>query len=137
MTALHIEESVPSPKEYCDLRVAAGLSAKSLEAAERGLPNSLYGVTIRDNTKLVAMGRVVGDGGCNFEIVDIAVDSAYQGQGLGRKVMEYIENYLNSTVSVGSYVSMIADKPAFYEKLGYRLVSPTSQGMTKRFTPVV
>ncbi|WP_347337898.1 GNAT family N-acetyltransferase [Pseudoalteromonas piscicida] len=84
MTALDIEESVPSPKEYCDLRVAAGLSAKSLEAAERGLPNSLYGVTIRDNTKLVAMGRVVGDGGCNFEIVDIAVDSAYQGQGLGK-----------------------------------------------------
>ncbi|WP_347337897.1 hypothetical protein [Pseudoalteromonas piscicida] len=51
--------------------------------------------------------------------------------------MEYIENYLNSTVSVGSYVSMIADKPAFYEKLGYRLVSPSSQGMTKHFTPVV
>ncbi|MCG9760633.1 MULTISPECIES: GNAT family N-acetyltransferase [Pseudoalteromonas] len=129
-----IEEKVPCPEEYCDLRIAAGLSAKSLEAATRGLPNSLYGVAIRHDEQLVAMGRVVGDGGCNFEVVDVAVNPLYQGQGLGRTVMEYIDGYLATSALPGSYVSMIADEPAFYEKLGYRLVSPASQGMTKRFT---
>ncbi|AKU54279.1 Attachment to host cells and virulence [Vibrio parahaemolyticus] len=89
------EEFVPSPEEYCEMRVKAGLSPKSLQAAEIGLPNSLYGVSIRDEGALIAMGRVVGDGACNFEIVDVAVDPDYQGNGLGRKVMEYIDGYLS------------------------------------------
>ncbi len=132
---IRYEEHVPSPKEYCDMRIKAGPSPKSLKAAEIGLPNSLYGVSVRDEGKLIAMGRVVGDGACNFEIVDVAVDSDYQGNGLGRKVMEYIDGYLSSVALEGSYVSMIADEPVFYEKLGYRLVAPKSQGMTKKFKP--
>ncbi|MDA0112270.1 GNAT family N-acetyltransferase [Vibrio sp. 2art] len=132
---IRYEEHVPSPKEYYDMRVKAGLSPKSLKAAEIGLPNSLYGVSVRDEGKLIAMGRVVGDGACNFEIVDVAVDSDYQGNGLGRKVMEYIDGYLSAVALEGSYVSMIADEPVFYEKLGYRLVAPKSQGMTKKFKP--
>ena len=68
---IRYEEHVPSPKEYCDMRIKAGLSPKSLKAAEIGLPNSLYGVSVRDEGKLIAMGRVVGDGACNFEIVDV------------------------------------------------------------------
>lgn len=130
---LTIEEQVPKAAEFCDLRVCAGLSAKSLTAAKIGLPNSLYGVSIRDGQRLIGMGRVVGDGACNFEVVDIAVDPNYQGQGLGRKIMEYIDSYLASVALEGSYVSMIADEPAFYQKLGYRLVSPASEGMTKKF----
>ena len=132
---LRYEEHVPSPQEYCEMRVKAGLSPKSLKAAEIGLPNSLYGVSIRDDELLIAMGRVGGDGACNFEIVDVAVDPSYQGKGLGRKVMEYIDGYLSSAAIEGSYVSMIADEPVFYEKLGYRLVAPKSQGMTKKFKP--
>ncbi|EPF2927993.1 GNAT family N-acetyltransferase [Vibrio navarrensis] len=129
------EEKAPSPQEFCEMRVKAGLSPKSLKAATIALPNSLYAISVRDGNLLVAMGRVVGDGACNFEIVDVAVDPKYQGQGLGRKVMEHIDNYLASVALEGSYVSMIADEPEFYEKLGYKLVSPSSQGMTKKFKP--
>jgi ribosomal protein S18 acetylase RimI-like enzyme len=129
------EQQVPNPQEFCDMRVAAGLSPKSFKAATIALPNSLYGISIRDADKLIAMGRVVGDGACNFEVVDVAVDPQYQGLGLGRKVMEYIDGYLASAALEGSYVSMIADEPLFYEKLGYKLVSPSSQGMTKKFRP--
>ncbi|WP_394225148.1 GNAT family N-acetyltransferase [Pseudoalteromonas spongiae] len=129
--ALIYQETVPNPEEFCEMRIKAGLSAKSLKAASIALPNSLYGISIRDGKQLIAMGRVVGDGACNFEVVDIAVDPAYQGRGLGRE----IDNYLASVALEGSYVSMIADEPAFYEKLGYRLVAPKSQGMTKKFTP--
>ena len=109
------------------------MSPRSLAAAEVGLPSSLYAITIRDGEKLVAMGRVVGDGGCNFEVVDVAVDPAYQGKGLGRRVMEHVDTYLKSATLEGSYVSMIADEPGFYEKLGYSLVAPGSQGMVKKF----
>ena len=132
---LTCKETSPDPSEFCDLRVKAGLSAKSLKAATIALPNSLYAISIRDGELLVAMGRVVGDGACNFEVVDVAVDPEYQGKGLGRKVMEYIDGYLASVALEGSYVSMIADEPEFYQKLGYRLVSPACQGMTKKFKP--
>ncbi|WP_332405987.1 GNAT family N-acetyltransferase [Vibrio metschnikovii] len=134
---IKFEEKVPSPKEFCDMRVKAGLSPKSLKAATIALPNSLYGISIRNGDELIAMGRVVGDGACNFEVVDVAVDPSYQGRGFGRKVMEYIDSYLSSVSLDGSYVSMIADEPAFYEKLGYKLVSPSSEGMTKKFKPHV
>ncbi|TON64522.1 GNAT family N-acetyltransferase [Vibrio parahaemolyticus] len=129
------EAKAPSPNEFCEMRVKAGLSPKSLKAATIALPNSLYAISVRDGDALIAMGRVVGDGACNFEVVDVAVDPDYQGQGLGRKVMVYIDNYLSSVALEGSYVSMIADEPEFYEKLGYKLVSPSSQGMTKKFKP--
>ena len=79
------------------------------------------------------MGRVVGDGACNFEVVDVAVDPAYQGAGLGRRIMDSIDGYLASATLEGSYVSMIADKPGFYEKLGWKSVSPASEGMSKKF----
>ncbi|MEJ2762945.1 GNAT family N-acetyltransferase [Photobacterium sp. MCCC 1A19761] len=132
---LNIVEQLPSAEMFCALRVKAGLSAKSLQAATIGLPNSLYGVSIYDGEALVAMGRVVGDGACNFEVVDVAVDPHYQGQGLGRQIMMHIDGYLASVALEGSYVSMIADEPVFYEKLGYRMVAPSSHGMTKKFVP--
>lgn len=135
MMVIKFEEKVPNPEEFCEMRVRAGLSPKSLKAATIGLPNSLYGISIRNDNELIAMGRIVGDGACNFEVVDVAVHPSYQGKGLGRKVMEYIDSYLLSVALDGTYVSIIADEPAFYETLGYKLVSPSSQGMTKKFKP--
>jgi GNAT superfamily N-acetyltransferase len=41
------------------------------------------------------MGRIVGDGALNFEIVDIAVDPKYHKQGFGRVIMEHIMAYLD------------------------------------------
>jgi ribosomal protein S18 acetylase RimI-like enzyme len=128
-----IQEQTPFPEEYCQLRTKAGLSAKSLECAETGLPNSLYAVCIRERDNLIGMGRVIGDGACFFQIVDIAVDPDYQGLGLGKLIMHKVESYLESVVQGGSYVSLIADQPKFYEKLGYRHTAPDGFGMYKRF----
>lgn len=52
------EQQVPNPQEFCDMRVAAGLSPKSLKAATIALPNSLYGISIRDADKLIARGEL-------------------------------------------------------------------------------
>lgn len=130
--SIDIIESIPSAAEYVELRETAGLSKKPVATAKIGLPNSLYSVSIRDKGKLVGMGRVIGDGACFFEIVDIAVDPMYQGQGLGKKIMLKIESYLERATMEGSYVSMIADEPGFYEKLGYKLTAPESQGMYRQ-----
>jgi ribosomal protein S18 acetylase RimI-like enzyme len=125
---------VPEPEEYRELRSACGLSPKSAEAAAKGLPNSLFATTIRDQSKLIAMGRVVGDGACNFEIVDVAVHPDYQRRGLGSRIMAAIMDYIHAHAPESAYVSLIADNhaPALYSKFGFEPTAPVSIGMAYR-----
>ena len=50
-------------------------------------------------------GRIVGDGALNFEIVDVAVDPAHQGKGLGRQIMQKIVSWLDENAVKGAYVA--------------------------------
>lgn len=68
-----VVHQTPTIEAYRHLRQASGLSPKALEAAERGLPNSLFSVQVLCDGEPVAMGRVIGDGGCFYQVVDIAV----------------------------------------------------------------
>ncbi|WP_154838440.1 GNAT family N-acetyltransferase [Staphylococcus sp. Marseille-Q1834] len=128
---IHFSTEVPEAKAYCDLRVKAGMSPKSQEAAHKGLPNACFTITIYDDEKLIGMGRLIGDGGTAFQIVDIAVDPDYQGQGYGRQILEKIMAYIDSVAEKGTYVSLIADYPAdkLYEKFGFQSTEPKSGGM--------
>lgn len=125
----------PTPSEYIELRVEGGLSRKSLEAASIGLANSLFIVSIYEDNTLIGLGRVVGDGGTVFHIVDIVVKPSFQGQGLGKVIMQEIMDYLEKNTYPGSYVSLIADEPAdkLYEKFGFQYTFPKSHGMYKMF----
>ncbi|MBU8917792.1 GNAT family N-acetyltransferase [Bacillus sp. FJAT-29953] len=134
-TSYKIKLVPPIPTEYIELRVEGGMSRKSLEAATIGLKNTLFSVCIYDQSTLIGLGRVVGDGGTVFHIVDIVVKPSYQGQGLGKVIMKEIMNYLEKNTYPGSYVSLIADDPAnrFYEKFGFQYTYPKSHGMYKMY----
>jgi ribosomal protein S18 acetylase RimI-like enzyme len=125
----------PTPVEYNDLRLEGGISGKSREAATVGLKNSLFAVCIYDQKTLIGMGRVIGDGGAFFQVVDIVVKPSYQGRGLGKRIMKEIMNYLDQNTYPGSYVSLIADDPAnkLYEQFGFRYTYPRSYGMYKMY----
>jgi ribosomal protein S18 acetylase RimI-like enzyme len=122
---------LPAIQEFQQLRLDCGLSSRSREAAALGLPNSLFATTIRSGDRLIAMGRVVGDGGCNFEIVDIAVHPQFQRQGIAGRVMDAIMTYLQDAAPDSAYVSLIADhhSPALYRKFGFKPTLPDSIGM--------
>lgn len=119
---------LPRPQEYCDLRQLTGLSPKTIEAAEVSLPRSLYAVTIRDGEKLIAMGRAIGDLGCFVQIVDISVHPDYQGQKLGRIIMENIMAFVKKDVHRCAFVNLFADVGYLYQKFGF-VDSVKSQGM--------
>ena len=70
-------ETVPSAEDFCRLRLIAGMSPRPLEGVKAGLPRSCYGVHIVWQGVPVGMGRIVGDGAVNFDIVDVAVDPAH------------------------------------------------------------
>lgn len=73
----------PQIDDYIRIRLAAGMSRKSLEAATIGLANTICGVVVYCDETPVGIGRVIGDGGCFFEIVDIGIEPEHQKKGLG------------------------------------------------------
>lgn len=131
MTDYEISAAEPTADEYVRLRLDAGLSKRSIEAARIALPNSFFSVCVRDDKELIGMGRIVGDGGCNFEIVDIAVHPDFQRKGIGSQIMNALMGYLRSNAPASAYVSLIADEgaPALYEKFGFKPTAPASIGM--------
>lgn len=127
-TMLH---ATPSADTYRHLRVASGLSPKSAEAAARGLPNTLFAVQLLHDGEPVGMGRVIGDGGTAFQVVDIAVLPVHQGQGLGKRLMAEIAAWLQANVPEGGYVSLLADVPAdaLYAQFGFVPTAPATLRM--------
>ncbi|KPC54764.1 GNAT family N-acetyltransferase [Amantichitinum ursilacus] len=121
----------PSPEAYRSLREQCGLSAKSAQAAARGLPNGLFAVQILHHGAPVGMGRVIGDGGCFYQVVDICVLPQHQGRGLGKVIMAQIMHYLRDHAPVSAYVSLLADGEAhrLYAQFGFAPTAPRSVGM--------
>ena len=128
--------AIPDVLTYCHLRQAAGLSGKTEEAAARGLPASLFAVQIMLGEQTVGMGRVIGDGGCFYQVVDIAVLPEHQGKGLGKMIMREIMQYLNQHAPKSAYVSLIADGQAqdLYAQFGFNHTAPRSVGMAYRLS---
>lgn len=129
--AYTLTHTIPAPADYRRLRVLAGLSEKSAEAAARGLPNTLFAATILHDGHLVGMGRVIGDGGLFFEIADIAVDPAHQKRGLGKAIVGALVDHLRQTAPATAHITLIADGEAhrLYAQFGFRPVAPESMGM--------
>lgn len=132
-----VEHSVPSVQAYRRLRKASGLSPKTLAAAERGLPNTLFGLQVFYRGEPVGMGRVIGDGGAFYQVVDIAVLPEHQGRGLGKRIMQAIADYIEREVPESAYVSLLADGQAhrLYRQFGFAATAPASIGMALRKGP--
>jgi len=117
-------ERTPTVREFCDLRVRVGLSAKTEEAAAAGLPSSLYAVVLEHEGVAIGMGRVIGDGGTAFQVTDIAVLPEHQKRGLGKRIVEALVGWLRANAPKSAYISLIADGPAkdLYAQFGFRPV---------------
>jgi len=111
----------PSVEEFLSLRNKIGWEKLDHSLACESLSNSLFHVTIYDNTKLIGMGRVVGDGAMYFYIQDVIVDPCYQNQGIGALIMTNIERYLSKNAITGATIGLLAatGKEGFYSRYGY------------------
>ncbi|QQR34738.1 GNAT family N-acetyltransferase [Devosia oryziradicis] len=121
----------PGVDDFLRLRKVSGLSEKTREAAERGLPNTWFAVTVRHAGRVVGMGRVIGDGGTAFQITDMAVEPQHQGKGLGKQIMSALVDHIRANAPASAYVSLIADGDAqhLYAKYGFTPVAPASIAM--------
>jgi GNAT superfamily N-acetyltransferase len=127
-------ERTPTVTEYNRVRRAAGLPLKDETAARQGLANTLFGVCVMQDDVVVGMGRVIGDGGLFYDLVDIAVVSEHQHQGVGRMIMEALIAYVHAHARPSSIVCLMANKGVapFYEKFGFKARDPDMPGMMIR-----
>lgn len=134
MPDYRIEAGIADPELYLELRKSGSLSVWPIEAARAGLPNTWHGVLVYFGDDVVGMGRVVGDGGCFFQIVDIVVRPEHQGKGLGKTIMRALVEELEDRAPKGAYVSLIADVPAdeLYLQFGFKPTAPRSIAMARR-----
>ncbi|WP_395244029.1 GNAT family N-acetyltransferase [Agromyces sp. MMS24-K17] len=131
-----VVEGVPDVETYLALRAAAGMRPRSPEGARIGLPNTWFGVLVRTASggPIVGMGRIVGDGGCHLQVVDVAVAPEHQGRGLGTRIMTALTDAIRDRAPAEAYVSLIADGDAhrLYARFGFAPTAPASIGMALR-----
>lgn len=124
----------PGTEDYLRLRAVAGLSPKREDGAAIGLPNTYCAVQVKHDGRAIGMGRVIGDGALFFQVVDIAVEPAHQGKGLGKAIMASLMEQLRARAPSGAYVSLLADGEAhrLYAQFGFQLTAPASVGMAMK-----
>ena len=135
MPTYQLKAQTPTAEDYICIRLAAGLSRKTEAAVTTGLKNSLFAVTVFDGGEPIGLGRVIGDGGCFFEIVDIAVLPEHQKKGVGKLIMDALMTYIYEHAPESAYVSLMADHgtPNFYSKFGFaKAQAPHAAGMYLR-----
>lgn len=127
-------ERTPTVAEYNRVREAAGLSVKNPSAAERGLANTLFAACVVHEDTVVGIGRVIGDGGLFYDIVDIAVVAEHQKHGVGKLIMTALMGYLDAHALPSSIICLMANKGVapFYEKFGFRARDADMPGMMIR-----
>jgi GNAT superfamily N-acetyltransferase len=131
MSEYQVVERIPTVDEYNRIRQEAGLRIKNPEAVKRGLPRSLFSICIEYQGNTVGIGRVIGDGGLCFDLVDIAVIPDHQGKGLGKTIMDSLMNYVRTNALPSAFVALMTEAKmiSFYEKYGFAVRGPDRPGM--------
>jgi GNAT superfamily N-acetyltransferase len=123
----------PTSEDYLDLRLQAGLSPRREDQAAAALPGSWAACHVlhESQERSVAMGRVIGDGGWYFHVVDMAVLPDHQRRGLGSAVLTYLLEQIRARAPKGAFVSLLADPPGrpLYARHGFVESAPDSIGM--------
>jgi ribosomal protein S18 acetylase RimI-like enzyme len=79
--------------------------------------NSHTVIFVYDDEKLIGFGRAISDGVHQAAIYDVAVLPEYQGNKIGKEI---VENILNSIPQCNFILYASPGKESFYEKLNFK-----------------
>jgi ribosomal protein S18 acetylase RimI-like enzyme len=128
-----LHPGTPTVHDYMRLRADAGLTPRTEEQSSLALPGSWAACHAVETAsgETVGMGRLIGDGGWYFHVVDMAVLPAHQGRGIGNRVLGWLLDRIRHAVPADAYVSLMADPPGrrLYERYGFTERRDRSIGM--------
>lgn len=106
-------------QQVSDLFDKVGWEERPLDVIAKAFKRSTYTFFIFDDgNNIIAFGRTMDDGHFYALLVDIVVDPDYQGQGLGTKIV----NTLQEQVKEYFFVTLTSapGKDEFYERIGWK-----------------
>ncbi|MDZ4790742.1 MAG: GNAT family N-acetyltransferase [Hyphomicrobiales bacterium] len=105
--------------EYIGVLEASGLRARRPVDPDRiatMIANSNLIMAARDSGRLIGVSRCISDFAFNCYCSDLAVDKAYQGQGVGHALIDATIAQLHPKASF--YLTSAPDAVSFYERIG-------------------
>ena len=105
-------------EELSALYRVAPLGDKTPAALKRSFSNSLYRCFVREDARLVGVGRALADGVDCAYICDIAVLPSHQGTGLGKQIVGRLVELSRGHRKVILYA--VPGKEPFYRKFGFK-----------------
>ena len=104
--------------ELSALYRVAPLGDKKPDDLRRSFANSLYRCFVREDGRLVGVGRALADGvDCSY-ICDIAVLPSHQGTGLGKQIVGQLVERSRGHRKIILYA--VPGKEPFYRKFGFK-----------------
>ena len=102
------------------------LGGKISQKYKRKLPLiTVYIISVIENKKTIAMGRLLGDGKY-YMIVNVIVHPDFQNQQIGTSILSMLLSYVKKHTPVGgrSSIQLISEKgkEPFYETLGFKKI---------------
>ncbi|MBN1563138.1 MAG: GNAT family N-acetyltransferase [Anaerolineae bacterium] len=121
MSDYQLIERLPTVDEHRVMFEAVGWTPYAPQAAEVSLKNSLFSVVVEQDSKVIGIGRVIGDGGKFFYIQDVAVLPDLQGQGIGQLIMDRLIDWIKTNAPHEPFVGLFATEVAqkFYQRYGF------------------
>lgn len=117
-----VSYQIPTVQEYNELRRLAEWPTYGEELVKQGLSNSLFSVVVHDeNGLIIGMGRVLGDGAIYLHVQDVIVRPAFQGQGIGKLVMNELLTYIEKVGVKNTNIGLMCSKgrEKFYKTFGF------------------
>lgn len=96
---------------------AAPLGDKKAAHLQKVFANSMFKCFVYEESKLIAAGRALADGGDCSYICDIAVLPSHQGTGVGKQVVEYLVAASHGHKKIILYA--VPGREPFYRKFGF------------------
>jgi predicted N-acetyltransferase YhbS len=113
-----------SEQEFREVLIASSLAerrpADDLQRLEKMLRNADIVVTARDESRLVGVARSITDFSYCCYVSDLAVDVAYQRQGLGKRLIEETKARAGDQTTLILVAAPAAE--TYYPKVGMRHV---------------
>lgn len=130
-----LADGPPTVADYLLLRERAGLSPRRQDQAQAALAGSWAAVHVlyEVEAQTVGMGRLLGDGGWYFHVVDMAVLPEHQRRGLGDAILSVLLERIRREAPPGAHVNLVADAPGrpLYARHGFTPTAPDSIGMAR------
>ena len=104
--------------ELSNLYRVAPLGNKKPSDLKTVFSNSMFRCFVYDEGRLIAAGRALADGVDVSYLADIAVHPEYQGQGLGKEIVQRLRELSKHHRKIILYAA--PGKDQFYLKLGFK-----------------